>query len=226
MSAVPRTWAWVLVDLRFQSQSWGRELSPEIHRFPGDYKTPLKRQPPGSRATHPFLHPPPLTSARSPSLRDDANRWGGRAAGKGGERWIASKGGREGVGGGGGGEGAQRPFKAIAIPALSPVLGCWRARAASQGTGSASWCAGQRSHSARCQRLADALGTPPPSPAAPPRSPPPSVPTEVPGLPPKELTSRSPDLGEPTSIPSSAAAAATAAASGAAWSSWGSCSAS
>lgn len=45
------------------------------------------------------------------------------------------------------------------------------------------------------------------------------------GFPRKELTSRSRDLGEPTSIPSSAAAA-TAAASGAAWSSWGSCSAS
>lgn len=34
---------------------------------------------------------------------------------------------------GGGGEGAERPFKAIAILALSPVLGCWRARAASRG---------------------------------------------------------------------------------------------
>lgn len=34
---------------------------------------------------------------------------------------------------GGGGEGAERPFKAIAIRALSLVLGCWRARAANRG---------------------------------------------------------------------------------------------
>lgn len=94
-------------------------LRPEIPRFPEDLETPNRRHSPAP--PHASRSPgPPLSSARSPSLRDDANQWGGRALGRVG---IDRERAREGVGGGGG-EGAERPFKAIAIRALSPVLGC------------------------------------------------------------------------------------------------------
>ena len=68
-----------------QEQEFSFRLRPAIPRFPGDRETPNRRQhPPPSRP--PF---PPFTSSRSPSLRDDANQWGGRAlrrVGRAGER--------------------------------------------------------------------------------------------------------------------------------------------
>lgn len=51
-------------------------LRPAIPRFPGDRETPSRRH---SRLSRP---PIPPTSARNPSLRDDANQWGGRALGR------------------------------------------------------------------------------------------------------------------------------------------------
>lgn len=61
---------------------------------------------------------------------------------------------------GGGGEKAEQPFKAIAIRALSPVLGCWRARAASRGARARR--AGQGTRELKAPQAGRRRGTPHP----------------------------------------------------------------
>ncbi|XP_060151522.2 uncharacterized protein [Globicephala melas] len=82
-----------------------------------------------------------------------------------GGRWEGwgepeSERGWEGVGGGG--EGAERAFKAIAILALSPVLGCWRARAASHRARARARCAGRGTQERTAPQAGRRRGTPHP----------------------------------------------------------------
>lgn len=122
---------------------------------------------------------------------------------------------------GGGEEGAERPFKAIAILALSPVLGCWRARAASRRPQARR--TGRRTRERTEPQSGRRHGTPNLSGRSSPGAPTFRACRSL-WASPEDLTLRGPDPGEPATIPSSAAA--TTAGAGAAWSSWGSCSAS
>ncbi|XP_033711926.2 uncharacterized protein [Tursiops truncatus] len=136
-------------------QELSLRLRPAIPRFPGDLETPNRRYSPPT-AAHPF--PPPLPQHAAPPCvmmqnRGEGGRWEGWGEPESERGW-------EGVGGGG--EGAERAFKAIAILALSPVLGCWRARAASHRARARARRAGRGTQERTAPQAGRRRGTPHP----------------------------------------------------------------